>query len=79
MAGMGGLIPTLPPTVTDARVVLGSGIVAALAVILFMATEGSGANAPGFSEGPSIGAYVGLICAVAIAVGGYLMQQDPEL
>ena len=74
-----GLIPSLPPTISDARVVLGAGIVSALAVILFIATEGSGVSVPGYSEGPSIGAYIGLICAVAIAVGGYLMQQEPAL
>lgn len=74
-----GLVPSLPATVTDARVVLGAGVVSTLAVILFIATEGSGASAPGYSEGASFGAYIGLICAVAVAVGGYLMQQEPTL
>ena len=70
------LIPSLPPTVTDARLVLGAGGVGALAVILFMLREGSSTSGPGYSAGPSIGAYVGLLCALAIAAGGYLMQQE---
>lgn len=71
------LIPTLPPTVTDARAVMGAGILAAIGTILFMTTEGTDVSGPGFSAGPSFGAYIGLICAIAIAVGGYLMQRDP--
>jgi hypothetical protein len=71
------LIPTLPPTVTEARVVLGAGLAALLGTIIFMATEGGGSlSGPGFSAGPSFGAYIGLLCAIAIAVGGYLMQQE---
>jgi hypothetical protein len=73
------LIPTLPPTVTEPRVVLGAGLAAALSTIIFMATEGGGSvSGPGFSAGPSFGAYIGLLCAIAIAVGGYLMQQEPS-
>jgi hypothetical protein len=72
------MIPTLPPTVTDARVVLGAGIAALLGTIIFMATEGGGiVSGDGFSAGPSFGAYIGLLCAIAIAVGGFLMQQEP--
>jgi hypothetical protein len=72
------LVPTLPPAVTDATVVMGAGVIAAIAVILFMLTEGSSYSGPGYSQGPSFGAYIGLICAIAIAVGGYLMRSDPE-
>jgi hypothetical protein len=72
------LIPSLPPDVTEARVVLGAGLAALLGTILFMATEGGGSvSGPGYSAGPSYGAYIGLLCAIAIAVGGYLMQQEP--
>jgi hypothetical protein len=72
------LIPTLPPDVTEARLVLGAGLAALLATILFIATEGGGSHSgPGYSAGPSYGAYIGLLCAIAIAVGGYLMQQEP--
>lgn len=72
------LIPSLPPAVTEARVVLGAGAVATLAAILFIATEGTSASGPGFSAGPSFGAYLGLLCGIAIAGGGFLMQQEPS-
>jgi len=71
------LVPTLPPTVTDSMVLMGAGVIAILTTLLFMFTEGSGASGAGYSEGPSIGAYVGLICAIAVAAGGYLMRTDP--
>jgi hypothetical protein len=71
------LAPTLPPAVTDATVVMAAGVIAAIAVILFMLTEGTGVSGANFSEGPSFGAYIGLICAIAIAAGGYLMQREP--
>jgi hypothetical protein len=71
------LIPSLPPSVTEARVVLGTGVLAVVATIIFMATEGPSVSGAGLSAGPSFGAYVGLLCGIAIAVGGFLMQQEP--
>lgn len=72
-----GLAPSLPPTVTDAMVLMGAGVVAVITTILFMTTEGPSASVPGVSIGPSFGAYVGLICAIAVIVGGFLMRSDP--
>ncbi|HVA90372.1 MAG TPA: hypothetical protein VNL71_11080 [Chloroflexota bacterium] len=71
------LVPSLPPTVTDAMVLMGAGVIAVLTTILFMTTEGSGVSGPGYSEGPSFGAYIGLICGIAVAAGGYLMRSEP--
>ncbi len=71
------LVPTLPPVATDGMILLGAGVISVITTILFMLTEGTGTSGAGFSEGPSIGAYVGLICGVAVAAGGYLMRTDP--
>jgi hypothetical protein len=73
-----GVTASLPPSITEPKLVMGFGIVATLAVLLFMLTEGHGVSGTGISAGPSFGAYIGLICAVAIAVGGYLMQKEPS-
>lgn len=70
------LAPGLTPQVTDGRLILGAGIVSAMATIIFMLSEGSGTSSPGFSEGPSFGAYLGLLCAGVIAGGGYLLEQE---
>lgn len=72
-----GVLASLPPAVTEAKLVMGLGGVATLAVLLFILTEGPRTSGPGVSAGPSFGAYIGLICAVAIAAGGYLMQHEP--
>ncbi len=74
-----GLIPTLPPVVTDSMVLMGAGVIAVLAVILFIATEGPSGSAAGISYGPSFGAYIGLICGIAVAAGGYLMRSEPTV
>jgi hypothetical protein len=71
-----GLLATLPPTVTEPRLVMGIGGVAALCTLIFMVTEGGGVSGAGISAGPSLGAYLGLICALAIAAGGYLRQSE---
>ncbi|HWE60922.1 MAG TPA: hypothetical protein VHB98_04355, partial [Chloroflexota bacterium] len=65
------------PSVSEAKLVMGIGGVAALAVIIFMLTTGRNVSGPGISAGPSIGAFAGLICAIAIAFGGYLLQREP--
>ncbi|HVC81953.1 MAG TPA: hypothetical protein VNL35_15780 [Chloroflexota bacterium] len=72
-----GLIPSLPPVVTDSMVLLGAGVLAVLSVILFISTEGPSGSGNGISYGPSFGAYIGLICAVAVAAGGFLMRSEP--
>src|SRR5579875_1151758 len=71
-----GWLAALPPTVTEPRLVMGIGGVAALCTLLFILTEGPGVSGPGFSAGPSFGAYLGLICALAVAAGGYLLQNE---
>jgi hypothetical protein len=72
-----GILASLPPTVTEARLVMGIGAVALLCTILFMLTEGPSGSSVGVSYGPSYGAYLGLIVSLAIIVGGYLTQQEP--
>ena len=73
------LIPSLPPTATDAMVIMGAGIVSLISVIIFMISMGSGVSGTGISSGPSFGAYLGLLCSIAIIVGGYLMRTDPAI
>jgi len=70
------LLASLPPAATEPRLVMGIGAVAALCTLLFMATEGPSVSGAGISAGPSFGAYIGLICAIAIAAGGYLVQNE---
>ncbi len=72
------LIPSLPPTVTDARMVMGAGGIAVVATLLFIVTLPHDATS-GVGWTPSFGAYIGLLCGVAIAAGGYLMQTEPGL
>ncbi len=79
-----GIIPSLPPTLTDARLVMGAGAVALVGAVLYLTTANSGAGSvatagSGISAGASIGLYIALVCAVAIAAGGYLMQTEPDL
>ena len=71
------LVPALPPTATDGMILIGAGVISVLTTLLFMLTEGSGVSGAGYSEGPSYGAYIGLICGIAVAAGGYLMRTDP--
>ena len=72
-----GILSSLPPTVTEARLVIGFGVVALITTILYMITEGPSGSSVGVSYGPSFGAYIGVIVAIAIAVGGYLTQNEP--
>jgi hypothetical protein len=73
-----GLIPSLPPTATDARVVMGAGAVSTIAVIIFMLSMGVDTHGLSLgSQGPAFASFVALICSLAIIAGGYLMQQEP--
>ncbi len=74
-----GMIPSLPPTVTDARIVLGAGVAVVVFTLLFIVTSGhSSADSAGISisAGPSFGAYVAIICGAAIAYAGYTLQSE---
>jgi hypothetical protein len=74
------LLADLPPTLTEGRLVLGAGVTAVVAVVLFMLTEGNGVpNGLGISHGVSFGAIIGLLCAVGLATGGYRIAQEPLL
>jgi hypothetical protein len=72
-----GILASLPPTVTEARLVMGIGVVALICTILFMVTQGPSVSVAGLSAGPSIGAYLGIVVSIAIIAGGYLMQSEP--
>jgi len=75
-----GIIPSLPPTMTDARLVMGAGGVALVGALLYLLTANKDSvNVPGVSVGPSFGVYIALVCGAAIAAGGYLMQTEPDL
>lgn len=71
-----GLIPSLPPSVTDARLVMSAGAGATLATVLFILTEGSGGAVASVSQGPAVGAYLGLLCALACVAGGFLLTKE---
>jgi hypothetical protein len=51
------------------------GAAAAICTIIFMITEGRGYGS-GFDKGALYGAWVGLVCAIVIAVGGLIMPRD---
>jgi hypothetical protein len=72
-----GILSSLPPNFTEARLLMGAGAIALLCTILFMITDGPSGTGPGVSAGASIGAYIGLLVSIAIIVGGYLMQSEP--
>jgi len=83
-----GFLSALPPALTEARLIMGAGLLAAFSVIVFIASEAprvsfsesgsvsaAGLTLPGSaSGGPSIIAYLGLLAALAIIVGGLMMQ-----
>jgi len=73
-----GILASLPPNFTEARLVMGAGVIAALCTLIFMFTDNpANYSGPGASHGPSFGAFIGLIVSIAIAAGGYLMQSEP--
>ena len=76
-------IPALP--FTDAMIYLGVGVVMILCALLWLVTGGGYSSLyavysdlPGYSSGPSFGVFIGIIAAVAVAAGGYLMKSDPQ-
>jgi hypothetical protein len=76
-------IPALP--FTDAMIYLGAGVVMVICALLWLVTGGGYSSLyavyselPGYSSGPSFGIFIGIIAAVAVAVGGYLMKSDPQ-
>jgi hypothetical protein len=70
-------LPALP--FTDWMIYTVGGVFILLMVILFITyAGGAGVSGPGYSEGISIGFFIGLITAAAIAVGGYLTKTDAQ-
>lgn len=76
-------IPPLP--FPDWLIYTEIGVVALLCALLWLATGGgySGIYAAysglaGYSSGPSFGLFIGIIAAVTVAGGGYLMKADPQ-
>ena len=76
-------IPPLP--FPDWLIYTEIGVVALLCALLWLATGGgySGLYAaysglPGYSSGPSFGLFIGIIAAVTVAAGGYLMKAEPQ-
>ena len=78
-----GSIPALP--FTDAMIYLGVGVVMLLCALLWLATGGGYGSVydqyaalAGYASGPSIGVFLGIITAAAVAAGGYLTKSDPQ-
>jgi len=71
-------VPALP--VPDWQIYLGGGVVLALVTILFLTIGGASATVGGYSAsyGIRIGFFVGLILAIAVAVGGWLHKEDVQ-
>lgn len=68
-------VSTLHPAASEARLTCGAGLLAALAVLLFMFSEGHGLDGADVVAGPSYGAVLGLLCALSMALGGYLLDR----
>jgi hypothetical protein len=70
-------IPALP--LNDSMTYIVIGAVMAVAALLWLIIGAPASfSGPGYSEGVSFGLFVGLICGIAVAVGGYLKRSDPQ-
>jgi hypothetical protein len=73
-----GMLASLPPNLTEARLVMGAGVLALLCTLIFMFTDNpAGVSGSGFSHGPSWGAYLAVLVSLAIAAAGFLIQSEP--
>lgn len=52
------------------RLLMSAGLVGAVCTVMFMFTEGASLIAAGSSAGPSMGAFVGLLCSLIVAFSG---------
>jgi len=59
----------------EAVIVALMGVVAIVTTIIYMVTAASGYGA-GYDKGPLYGAYIGLICAIVMAIGGAMMAAE---
>jgi preprotein translocase subunit SecG len=70
-------VPALP--INDSMTYIVCGAVMAVAALLWLLIGAPASfSGPGYSEGVSFGLFVGLVCGVAVAVGGYLKRSDPQ-
>jgi len=60
---------------TEAATIVVLGVAAVVTTIIFMVTEGSGYGT-GFDKGPLYGAYIGLISAIVMTIGGAWMTRE---
>ncbi len=71
------VLPALPAA--DYLIYAVGGVFIFLMVVLFLTYAGGvGGSGPGYSAGISIGFFIGLITAAAIAVGGWLKKSDVQ-
>jgi hypothetical protein len=70
------VLPALP--FADYLIYAVGGVVILLIAVLFLTYANGSYSGPGYSEGISIGFFLGLIAAVAIAVGGWLKKSDAQ-
>ncbi len=59
----------------EARLMVVFGIAAAACTIVFMVTEGAGYG-PSYHTGSADGAWVGMVCAVLLALGGSAFSRE---
>lgn len=76
-------MPALP--FTDAVIYLALGVVMLLCALLWLVTGGGYASVyaylrdlPGYSTGPSVGVFIGILAGAVVSVGGYLVKAEPQ-
>jgi hypothetical protein len=71
------VLPALPAA--DYLIYAGGGVFILLMVVLFLTYAGGASfSGSGYSAGISIGFFIGLVAAAAIAVGGWLKKSDAQ-
>jgi hypothetical protein len=71
------VLPALPAA--DYLIYAGGGVFILLMVVLFLTYAGGASfSGTGYSAGISIGFFIGLVAAAAIAVGGWLKKSDTQ-
>jgi preprotein translocase subunit SecG len=70
-------IPALPINDSMTYIVVGA-VMAVGALLWWLLGAPASFSGNGYSEGVSFGLFIGLICGIVVAVGGYLKRSDPQ-